>query len=193
MTSKTCRRNASDLLSTALWSKVFIQLPPGPPSAVEDNQLYCKQEELLRLRLVCRVFRAVYDAQPCFASHLLLPASFSTASIPSLLQWLQTHASIVQSVTTRCGCPCLDAALTGLACHNIALIAAYLRACGGSSLLSETQTLTQLELGFAPGQTISLVPLLTLPSLKALALFGEEGVFTTDKVPQYLTGLSLTE
>ena len=74
MASNIRGRDASDLLSTELWSKVFSQMHPHlPRECLRNRQLYHKQEELLKLRLVCRVFKAVCDSQPWVT--ICLPAS----------------------------------------------------------------------------------------------------------------------
>lgn len=117
-TSDACRRDPLDLLSPELWARVLVQLrgnETGSATGAEDHeQLFERQQELLNLRLVCRLFKVLYDSEPHFISNLLLPDRFSIASIPSMIAWLQKHTANIQSVPAVFGSPFLEAILTGL-------------------------------------------------------------------------------
>ena len=190
------------MLSPELWARVLVQLrgnETGSATDAEDHeQLIERQQELLNLRLVCRLFKVLYDSEPHFISNLLLPDRFSIASIPSMIAWLQKHTANVQSVSAVFGSPFLEAILTGLLCHKTALTAVYLRSCTESTtieLLSNFQTLSQVELGFDGSKTMDLWPLLCLPALQALHLSESSidawCVFAMDRLPQHLTELAL--
>ena len=200
MSSNTCPRDSSQLLSRELWTKVLTQVHSDQLDVYTRYE--SNQQEMLNLRLVCHIFKTVYDSEPRFPSSLLLPISFSNASFPSLTAWLQKHAANIQSVYSEFGSPSLDVALSGLVCHNTALIAVDLSACSNSALqlLPSFQTLTRVELGLDASQTLNL--LLTLPALQALHLTGtgsaniadtaDSWTFTMDELPRHLTELLLS-
>ena len=153
------------------------------------------QEELINLRVVCHLFKALYDSEPRFRSRLILSSSFSEASLPSLTAWLQKHTGTIQSVAVLAnfGSPFLDEVLQKLIFHSKALTALSLRVCSASilQLLPNFQRLTRLDLDFDLSETLTLNPLLSLPALETLQLTGEDSVFTMDELPRHLTGLSL--
>lgn len=175
------------LLSTEIWSKVLVLLKPGP---AEHRRL---QQERLGLRLVCNVFKAVYDSEPGLLSGLHLPRSFSHVSIPSLLAWLRRHAVRIQFVSADCPSPFLDAALTGFLCLNIALKeVCVLSSCTESTVqsLSNFHTLTRIKL-FLGADIDSLSPLGVLSNLQTLQLASYGSTVTTNELPQHLTRLTL--
>ncbi|KAL3142768.1 hypothetical protein ABBQ38_003068 [Trebouxia sp. C0009 RCD-2024] len=199
MSHDICQQDPSALLSTHLWTQIFSQLLSPTICAVwidqHDKQRFGPQEDLLNLRRVCYVFKAVCDSEPRFRRRLVLSSSFSNASLPSLTAWLQKHTGTIQAVTVLAdfGSPLLDEVLQRFVNHSTALTAVSLRACSESilQLLPTFQSLARVQLDFGLSETLTLNPLLGLPALEALQLRGGFSVCTMDELPPQLTGLSL--
>lgn len=174
----------TDVLSAELWSMVFALMKSDP---AEYQQSLKRQQECLNLRLVCHVFKTVYDSEPQILSGVHVPISFSRASVPSLLAWLRRHAGRIQSFTAECRGPHQDAALNTLLWHSSALREVCLKTCTEATpqSLSNFHTLKRIKLD--TDAEIDLSSLLALPDLQGLQLCGSSSLVTMSELPQHLT------
>ena len=185
-------------LSPELLARILFQLEQG----VEDGSCLhiahpkslCEaQAEFFRLRFVCRQFRDAFKTEPVLSRGLALPDSLYTQQLPSLLDWMQNHGSLVQFLAAYCGSSCLEAALGAMRSHCSLLSSVFfynLEMQAAVALLSSFTTLTMCEL-VSPHEHISLTPLQALPQLQKLVL--TDGKFSCEHLPFHLTNLLLDE
>lgn len=79
------------------------------------------QDELqpfYQLTEVCKKFDSICKHHPSFGSCLYLRESLDADALPGMFQWIQHHASSVQTIIASPGSPYIEAALAALQSHQ---------------------------------------------------------------------------
>ncbi len=113
-----------DMLSDALWAKVFLLLLPKVcrksdqdlpfwgmlrnPTVTRDYRCFQK------LRLICHRFNKIVVQHPDLAACVYLDEHLSQDALPSLIPWLQRRSSAVRSCMFICDASCAEPAPCGV-------------------------------------------------------------------------------
>ncbi len=180
-------------LSSDLWAKIFTILGSEGEfcDGVIDRRL-TSQAYFFGLRLVCKKFNDVFEANSRFFSSLVVSSTFPPQACPGLLTWLSKHRTKIQNVATTCGSPCLEIVLSGLllvAAPTLTTISLLHCTHSALHLMSGLRTLHTRELHSV--DQLDLTPFAEIAFLQCLIL--DDCTCTTSQLPVHLTKLDLSE
>lgn len=189
---------SSDILSTELWTRVFVQLLPNHwrPVATRGHKLLQgdvdQYPHLHKLKLVCKKFKDAFREHHDLFSVLLLRESNGTEALPGLLAWLQRHSSDISFLQSRCGVPCTDAALAFLTSTDKLTTADVLSPTVSTvQILSMCTSLATCVLCAPAEKDLNVASLKYLQNLVRLTL--SSGTFNHVPFTSPLTGLTLDQ
>ena len=142
----------------------------------------------LRLRLACKLFKALYDEQ---AQRLVVGVEVDITRLPGLLSWLHKSQVSTRVLQATCDKPILDSVLSGLAVLNAPLTCVSIMEFDEATfvLLSAFRTLAKIWL--SPSDEKVQWDLSALQSLPYLTDLYLEGEFLGLHMLKHLTYLSL--